>query len=104
MAILGLQVSVHFKGILCIAGHIFSLEVLPRCCGGEYVHYTLCLGCGPRVLCGARLCGNACLVKSITVQYGVCLHPARQVYEFYSNSKLEQVFFVRYLPCGVYVF
>lgn len=68
------------------------------------MHYRLCLGCGPRVLCGARLCCNACLVRSIPVQYEVCPHPAGQVYVSYSNGGWEQVFFVGYLPCGLHVF
>lgn len=64
----------YFQEILYIVGCIFSLEVLQRCCGGEYVHHGLCLGCRSCVTCGARLYGKAFLVKNISVHYGVCFH------------------------------
>jgi len=67
VAIVGLWgASVYFQGILYIVGCIFSLEVLPRCCGGEYVHHRPCLGCGSRVPCGATLCSKACLLRNKT--------------------------------------
>lgn len=75
----------YFQGILYIVGCIFSLEVLPRCCGGEYVYHRLCLGCKSCVTCGARLYCKAFLVRNINVHYRVCLHPVGQACVSYGN-------------------
>lgn len=74
--------SVHFQDILYIVECVFSLEALPRCCGGEYVHCRLCLVCGSSVVCRVRLCCKARLVRGIIAQYGVYLHPMGQICVF----------------------
>lgn len=86
MVILGwLGVSIYFQGILYIVGCIFSLEVLPKCCGGEYVHHRLCLGYRSHVTCGVRLYYKAFLVKNTNMHYGVCLHPVEEACVSYGN-------------------
>lgn len=62
--------SLYFQEILYIVECTFSLEVLPRYCGGEYVHHRLCLGCRSRLSCGARLCCKARLGRRVSVQHG----------------------------------